>query len=63
MPFMLPVEDSELMTAWLDPELNETDRFLPYMQPVLRTDYEVTPLKKWRSFDASGDSFIIEADR
>lgn len=62
MPLMLPVADAEILEAWLDPQLNETDIFLPYMKPVLRTDFEVTPLKKWRSFDANGESFIVEAD-
>jgi len=62
MPLMLPVDEAEVLEAWLDPDVHDADQFLPYFQPNLRTDFTVTPLQKWRSFAASGESFIIPAD-
>ena len=62
MPLMLPVDDANLLDTWLDPNIQDTNIFLPYMIPELRTDIEVTPLQKWRSFEPADEPFVIDAD-
>ena len=62
MPLMLPVEDADLMQMWLDPSIKDTTPFLDLMKPELRVDYNVTPLKKWRSFEPNGEPFTISRD-
>ncbi|WP_395378155.1 SOS response-associated peptidase family protein [Marinicella sp. W31] len=61
MPVMLPIDD-DTMKMWLDPSFNDTGAFTDLFDPVLRTDFEVTKLSKWRSFEPSDAPYIIEAD-
>ena len=62
MPLMLPIEDAGMLEMWLDPDMKNTDAFNELMKPVLRTDFDVTPIKKWGSFEAISETFQIKAD-
>ncbi len=62
MPLMLPLSNAELLKMWLDPYMNEVEPFIEIMEPVLREDFNVTPLKQWRSFESSGESFKVSRD-
>lgn len=62
MPLMLPIEDEELMQMWLDPDIKDTAPFIDLMKPELRVNLNVTPLKKWRSFEPNGETYIISRD-
>jgi len=61
MPVMLPLDD-DTMKMWLDPEFHDTAAFTDLFTPALRTDFEVYRLAKWRSFEAAGETSIIERD-
>lgn len=60
MPLILPLDQPDVLDAWLDPTVTDAERFEPLLQPAVRRTQWVTPIdrpSKWRPI---GEPMIIK---
>lgn len=62
MPLLLPTEDVATLDAWLDPDVQDVERFDWLLKPQIRVDQLLTPINKPSQWDEKGDTFRIEGE-
>ncbi|MGM0633635.1 MAG: SOS response-associated peptidase family protein [Pseudomonadota bacterium] len=61
MPLMLPVEDTATLDAWLDPGVQDVERFDALLQPRIAMDQLLTPIDRPSRWNERGRTFRISA--
>ncbi len=61
MPLILPIENEATLDAWLDPDVQDVERFDWLLQPKIRVDQVLTPIGKPSQWDEKGQPFRISA--
>lgn len=61
MPLLLPIKDKPTLDAWLDPEIQDVERFDWLLQPQIRVDQVLTPIGRPSQWDEQGEPFRIQA--
>ncbi|MFT4924607.1 MAG: putative SOS response-associated peptidase YedK [Phenylobacterium sp.] len=46
VPLMLPLDNTRLIDAWLEPSFSKVEKFEPFLQPILRQPFLATPVDK-----------------
>jgi putative SOS response-associated peptidase YedK len=62
MPLILPLADTALLDAWLDPQQTDTAGFAPLLEPAIRQTQKVTRIGRPSKWNASGAAFLIETE-
>ena len=62
VPLMLPMDNTRLTDAWLDPNFKRLDKFEPFFQPILRQNLIATPIDKPSKRNPIGLAETIAAD-
>jgi putative SOS response-associated peptidase YedK len=62
MPLMLPLDNTRLIDAWLDPNVTRLDKFEPFLHARLRQSFIATPIDKPSKRQPIGTAEIIPAD-
>ena len=60
MPLMLPIDNTPLINAWLDPDIKDVTMFRSLFLPQIRTPQRVTPIGRPSKWDPKGPSFLIQ---
>ncbi len=61
-PLMLPAEDTDLLTKWLDPQFDRVEEFRPLLEPHFPTTLSCVPIARPGDQRVIGDAFDIEGD-
>lgn len=61
MPLILP-QDPELITRWLDPANQDVEQFDELLSPFIPQNLVATPIDKPSTYQAVGESQLIQAD-
>lgn len=59
MPLILPVDQTEVINAWLAPDVNDVERFEPLLEPGIRIPQRITPIDRPSKWNPIGDSYVI----
>lgn len=59
MPLMLPIDQPDVLRAWLNPEVSDVQRFEPLLVPQIRVPQLVTPIDRPSKWNATGPARII----
>jgi putative SOS response-associated peptidase YedK len=62
LPLMLPLDNKPLIDAWLDPEFQQVNSFIPFLKPVLHADFHATPIDKPSKRNQIGLMEVIARD-
>lgn len=61
MPLMLPIADQELLHDWLDPGVNEVEKFDWLLEPAIRVSQVLTPIGRPGQWNEIGEPSCIAA--
>ncbi len=59
MPLMLPMDQPDVIDAWLASEVNDVERFDPLLEPNIRFSQRVTPIERPSKWNPIGGSYRI----
>lgn len=62
LPLMIPVDDSEAVSDWLDPDITDTDRFEHWLTGRLPHELTAQPIAGARNFETAGAAQTLAAD-
>ena len=61
MPLMLPLDQPDVLDAWLDPRQQDVRPFEPLLTPTIRVAQQVTPIDRPSKWNPTGDTLLIPA--